>query len=146
MSHANRQELEIEIEQCAIADFDLMWCERYLIAYIELMTPPVHADNDTWVLLKSKAFPGDHNFLDILGRSLVTSIIISYCRPWSANRGRDGRRLCLNKTLLEEMARLRCRSDESKPLLPFHRIVHDRIFRERAKAMAYSDSSEWDIS
>lgn len=129
-------------KQYTIADFDLMWCERYLIAYIELMTPPEDAASDPWLNLKSREFEGDHNFLNILARSLTTSIITSYSRPWSNNQSPKGR-LRLPKDLFFDMAQLFRREGPEERLLPFDHKIHNRILHTRDKIVSHSDHSVW---
>jgi len=119
-----------------------MWCQRYLVAYIDLMTPAENSEPDPWLNLRSREFEGDHNFLDILGRSLVTAVVISYSRPWSNNRGPDGCRRLPNK-LFFDMAQLFKREDTEDRLLPFDHDVHKKILGLRDKIVAHSDHSEW---
>lgn len=129
----------------AIADFDLVWCQKYLIAYIELMTPQARGEHDAWIGLQSREFPGEHNFLDILGRSLAQSIIISYSRPWSTNRGDDGRPARLEESLLLDIEKLLKREAPGERLLPFDRALHLRVVRMRDKIVAHSDHAEWEF-
>jgi hypothetical protein len=131
-----------QAKQYAIADFDLMWCQRHLIAYIELMTPFEDPDSDPWLNLRSHEFEGNHNFLDILGRSLATSIVISYSRPWSNNRAPSGR-LRLPTRIFFEMSQLFQRENPEKRLLPFDHMIHERVLSMRDKIVAHSDHSEW---
>ena len=119
-----------------------MWCQRHLVAYIEVMTPPADTDSDPWLNLRSRDFEGDHNFLDILGRSLATSIVISYSRPWSNNRGPSGR-LRLPKRLFFDMSQLFRRDNPEERLLPFDHEIHERVLGMRDKIVAHSDHSEW---
>jgi hypothetical protein len=129
-------------KQYEIADFDLMWCQLHLVAYIEIMTPPENAGSDVWLTLRSREFGGDHNFLDILARSLMTSIVLSYTRPWCNNRGPDGR-LRLPKQLFFDMSQLFKREDPEERLLPFDHDIHDRVLGMRDRVIAHSDHSEW---
>ena len=112
-------------------------------AYIELMTPPDSESEDIWRSAKSREFTGDFNFLDILGRSLVTSIVISYNRPWSNNRRSDGSKVSLSERIIRDLAKLRRRDDARKRLLPFHRAVHKRVLTARNKVVAHSDFAKW---
>jgi len=135
-------DVDEQAKQYAVADFDLMWCQRHLVAYIELMTPPNEAERDPWLNISSREFDGEHNFVDILARSLVTSIVISYSRPWSNNRGPSGH-LRLPKKLFFDMARLFRRDKPEERLLPFDDEVHERVLGIRDKIVAHSDHSEW---
>jgi len=135
-------DLDEQAKQYAIADFDLMWCQRHLIAYIELLTPPKEREQDPWSDIRSREFEGEHNFIDILGRSLVTSIVISYSRPWSNNRGVNGH-LRLPEKLFFDMSRLFRREKPDERLLPFDNTVHKRVLGIRDKIVAHSDHSEW---
>lgn len=119
-----------------------MWCQRHLVAYIELMTPPENPTSDPWLNLRSREFEGDHNFLDILGRSLATAVVISYSRPWSNNRGPTGR-LRLPKKLFFDMSQLFKRENPEERMLPFDQDVHKRVLGLRDKIVAHSDHSEW---
>ncbi|WP_132977921.1 hypothetical protein [Thiobaca trueperi] len=135
-------DVDEQAKQYAIADFDLMWCQRYLVAYIELMTLSENPESDPWLNLRSREFGRDHNFLDILGRSLVTAVVISYSRPWSNNRGPAGRLRLPNK-LFSDMAQLLKREDPEDRLLPFDHDVHKKVLGLRDKIVAHSDHSEW---
>ena len=139
---ANQPELEpeLEVQQYTIADFDLMWCERYLVAYIELMTPPASESEDVWWSMKSREFPDlELNFVDILGRSLVSLIVISYIRPWFKSRRSDGSAVRLPETTFRDFAKVFRRDDESQRLLPFHHDLHNRLLKERNQVVGHSD-------
>jgi len=137
MAQPSSKYLKLKAKQYAIADFDFMWCQRYLIAYIELRTPPDLESEDIWKSAKSREFPdADVKFLDTLGRSLVTSIVISYIRPWSNNVGLPGR-------MLSSLAKVRHRDDARKRLLPFHSAVHKRMLKARHKVVAHSNFAMW---
>ena len=72
------RELKAKAKQYEIARFSFMWCQLYLVAYIELMTPPKSETEDMWRSMKSREFPNaDVNFLNTFGRSLVSSIVTS---------------------------------------------------------------------
>ena len=119
-----------------------MWCQRYLVAYIQLMTLPKEPATDPWLHLGTREFGGDHNFLDICARSLVTSIVVSYSRPWSSNRGSSDR-LRLPRELFFDMSKLFRREDPGERLLPFDHEIHKRVLSTRHKIVAHSDHSEW---
>jgi len=48
-----------DAQKYAIADFDLAWCQRYLVAYIELMTPP-EAGTSPLLPIGCVSFPASH--------------------------------------------------------------------------------------
>lgn len=138
------KQLKLKAKQYEIANFDFMWCQCYLVAYIEMMTPPDSESEDIWRSAKSREFPDENfNFLDIFGRSLVTSIVISYIRPWSGNQRPDGSKVSLPERIIRDLAKVRRRDDARKRLLPFHRAVHKRVLTARNKVVAHSDFAKW---
>lgn len=130
--------------ELVIADFDLMWCQRYLAAYLDLLRKPVGA-SDQWASLEFEQFTSDLNALDILARSLVTSIVISYSRPWSNSLGAAGQRSKLPKTIFRDMNQVGNARGTESPMLPFHHAIHKRVLKARDKLIAHSDAAEWDI-
>jgi len=140
---ASKPSAEHELRLYAIADFDLQWCQRYLVAYVELMTPPDDADADPWQALQSREFPGEFNFVDILARALGQAIVVSYSRPWSRNRSQGPGRL--PKSILSDMAKLFRRDAPTEPLLPFDHALHERVLCVRDKIVAHSDHHGWDF-
>ena len=52
-----------------------MWRQRYLVAYLDLLKKPQDAD-DPWIGIELGDEGAELNSLDILARSLVTSIVV----------------------------------------------------------------------
>ena len=140
-----KPKVDQDLKLYQIVQSDLAACQRYLIAYIELMTPREAETADPWLNLESREYEGDHNFLDILARSLVTSIVISYGRPWSNNRSPAGK-VRLSKKVFLDMSQQFRRGDPEERLLPFDHGVHDQVLDARDKIIAHSDLSEWPFS
>ena len=138
-------ELEAKVQFYQIANFDLMWCERYLIAYVELMTPVEHGEADAWLMLKSREHGDDFRFIDICGRSLVTSIVIAYSRPWSNNKDLTGNKRRLNKQIFQDMSLAVKREDPDERALSFHMKEHNHILRLRGRVVGHSDAAVWDF-
>lgn len=132
---------ELLLEQFHFSDFDFMWAERYLVAYIELMTPVCEGNTDHWLALRAKKY--EHvNFIDTLARSLFTSFVISYSRPWSGNRDRLNKREILPESIFEDMNVSMRRGDETKSRFPFNNDLHERVVRLRNKVIAHSDGQQ----
>lgn len=140
ISNSNEQ----EAAELTIADIDLMWCERYLLAYLELLKNPVDSE-DHWQELSFTEGGADLNPIDILARSLVTSIVISYSRPWSNNRNSGGQPSRLPKTIFRDMQKVGSERGTNRPLLPFNQDVHRLILNARNKVVAHSDHAEWKV-
>lgn len=141
-------ELKTAIERYNISDWDLLWCEKYCIAYMTLMTPPPfwkQALSNIWLRLRfncrswlGKPIVPKINNLDISARALSTAIIISYSRPWSGNRARDGRGGDnLEKRILEHI---------EKSGRDVHRDLHERVIGLRHTVNAHSDAKVWGVS
>jgi len=94
---------EADVTGLTIANFDLIWCQRYLVAYLALLKEPQGA-NDPWTRIDLGEEGPDLEALDILARALVTSIVISYARPWSKNRDVTGRPSRLVRTIFKGMS------------------------------------------
>ena len=136
------------MERYNISDWDLLWCEKYCTAYLRLMTPPPRwrqAITNIWLVTQSKMrswlnrpITPKFNYLDVSARALSTAIIISYSRPWSGNRARDGRGGDnLEKQILEHIER------SGRQV---HHELHEKIIALRHTVNAHSDAKVWGVS
>ena len=133
---------EIDATALAIADFDLMWCQRYVVAYLNLLKKPQDAD-DPWIGIELGDEGAELNSLDILARSLVTSIVISYTRPWSSNRDVAGKLSRLPQAIFKDMHEVGNERGTDQPLLPFNQGIHKQVLEARDKVIAHSDHAKW---
>lgn len=121
-----------------------MWCQRYLIAYLGLLKKPT-SNKDPWQSISFTDAETEQNSVDILARSLVTSIVISYARPWSKNRNAGGKPTKLSNKIFKGMQEAGNLRETDEPLFPFNHDVHNRVLSARDKVVAHSDHGEWEM-
>lgn len=127
-----------------IADFDLMWAQRYLLTYLDLIKDPEGAE-DPWRRILPTKDGTDLNLIDVLARSLATAIVISYSRPWSDNKDSNHQVNKLTKLIFKRMHDAGNRRGTDEPLLPFNKQIHRTVLDIRNTVVAHSDHSQWEF-
>ena len=112
--HDQTRIVDTQIERENINSWDWAHAERYCRAFLarDLQSMSKTYDDDS--------------------RAFTTAIVVTYARPFSGNRDREGRRDPVNANYVEAL--------EEKA-----RAIHDRIVELRNTAFAHSDAKHHDV-